>query len=119
MKEQIAKSPFVREEFLNLAQKFNNADDQQFKNHLIVENALINTGNRDFVDYRPDFIFSNEELHQHNVSEIRLDSLHYSQINDGLKNLNFKQAIISKSDIAVTLLLSDSYDIYLSERKKL
>jgi len=118
VKEQIAKSPFVREEFLNLAQKFNNADDQQFKNHLIVENALINTGNRDFVDYRPDFIFSNEELHQHNVSEIRLDSLHYSQINDGLKNLNYKQAIISKSDIAVTLLLRDSYDIYLSKLSK-
>ena len=35
MKEQIAKSPFVREEFLNLAQKFSNADVQQFKNHLI------------------------------------------------------------------------------------
>jgi len=118
VKEQIANSPFVREEFLNLAQKFNNADDQQFKNHLIVENALVNTGKRDFVDYRPDFIFTNEELQQYNISEIRLDSLHYSQINDGLKNLNFKQAIISKSDIAVTLLLSDSYDIYLSELSK-
>ena len=118
MKEQIAKSPFVREEFLNLAQKFNNADDQQFKNHLIVENALVNTGKRDFVDYRPDFIFTNEELHQHNISEIRLDSLHYSQINDGLKNLNYKQAIISKSDIVVTLPLNDSYEVYLSGLSK-
>ena len=118
MKEQIAKSPFVREEFLNLAQKFNNADDQQFKNHLIVENALVNTGKRDFVDYRPDFIFTNEELQQHNISEIRLDSLHYSQINYGLKNLNYKQAIISKSDIVVTLPLSNSYDGYLSELSK-
>ena len=118
MKEQIAQSPFVREEFLNLAQKFNNADNQQFKNHLIVENALVNTGKRDFVDYRPDFIFTNEELHQHNISEIRLDSLHYSQIKDGLKNLNYKQAIISKSDIVVTLTLNDSYEAYLSELSK-
>jgi len=118
VKEQIAKSPFVREEFLNLAQKINNADDQQFKNHLIVENALVNTGNRDFVDYRPDFIFTNEELRQHNINEIRLDSLHYSQINDGLKNLNYKQAIISKSDIVVTLPLCDSYEVYLSELSK-
>ena len=118
MKEQIVQSPFVKEEFLNLAQKFNNADDQQFKNHLIVENALVNTGKRDFVDYRPDFIFTNEELQQHNISEIRLDSLHYSQINDGLKNLNYKQAIISKSDIVVTLTLSDSYEVYLSKLSK-
>lgn len=118
MKEQIAKSPFVREEFLNLAQKFSNADVQQFKNHLIEENTLVNTGNREFVDYRPDFIFTNEELIQHNISEIRLDSLHYSQINDGLQNLNYKQAIISKSDIVVTLPLSDSYEVYLSNLSK-
>lgn len=118
MKEQIAKSPFVREEFLNLAQKFSNADVQQFKNHLIEENTLVNTGNREFVDYRPDFIFTNEELLQHDISEIRLDSLHYSQINDGLQNLNYKQAIISKSDIVVTLPLSDSYEVYLSNLSK-
>ena len=118
MKEQVLTSPFVSKEFLNLAQKFKNADDKQFKNHLIVDNVLVNTGNRDFVDYRPDFNFTNEELRQQNIYELRLDSLHYSQINDGLKNLNYKQAIISKSDIVVTLPLSESYDVYLSKLSK-
>ena len=118
MKEQIQNSPFSTHEFLKLANDFNSLPSQHFKNHKFADGVVSNIGSRKFVDYRPNFDFTNEELKKNNIAELRLDSLHYFQINDGLKNLKYKQAIISKSDIVVTLPLSDSYEVYLSKLSK-
>ena len=118
MKEQIQNSPFTTDEFLKLANNFNSLPNQHLKNHKFADGVVSNIGSRKFVDYRPNFDFTNEELKKNNIAELRLDSLHYFQINDGLKNLKYKQAIISKSDIVVTLPLSDSYEVYLSKLSK-
>ena len=118
MKEQVLTSPFVSKEFLNLAYNFSDSDKQLFNNCVINNKVVSNTGNRDFIDYRPEIAFTNEELHRNNVEKVMLDSLHYFQIKDGLSNLHYKEAVISKSDIAVTLPLASSYDAYLLSLSK-
>jgi len=118
VKEQVLTSPFVSKEFLNLAYNFSDSDKQLFNNCVINNKVVSNTGNRDFIDYRPEIAFTNEELLRNNVEKVILDSLHYFQIKDGLSNLHYKEAVISKSDIARTLPLASSYDAYLLSLSK-
>ena len=54
MKEQVLTSPFVSKEFLNLAYNFSDSDKQLFNNCVINNKVVSNTGNRDFIDYRPE-----------------------------------------------------------------
>ena len=82
MKEQVLTSPFVSKEFLNLAYNFSDSDKQLLNNCVINNKVVSNAGNRDFVDYRPEIAFTNEELHRNSVEKVMLDSLHYFQIKD-------------------------------------
>ena len=104
MKEQVLTSPFGSKEFLNLAYNFSESNKQQLNNYVINDKVVMNTGHRDFIDYRPEITLTNEELHKNNVEKVILDSLHYFQIKDGLCNLHYKEAVITKSDIAVHYL---------------
>ena len=53
VEKQVLDSPFTKKEFLNLVKQFNNDQDSIFKDFAISDKTIVNIGNRDFVDYRP------------------------------------------------------------------
>ena len=113
MKEQVLDSPFCRTEFLNLAEIVSEEKITKYKNYAISESSIVNVGNRNFVDYRPDISVKSEDINDNNITNINLDSLHFFQIQNLVKKIEFKTIKIKKSDTAVNLILPKSYDEYL------
>ena len=114
MKEQVLESPFCKNEFLELAEIVSEQKIAKHNNYAISESSIVNIGNRDFVDYRPDIFIESKVLNDNNITNITLDSLHFFQIQNLVEKIYFKTVKIKKSDIAVNLLLPKSYDAYLA-----
>ena len=113
MKEQVLNSPFCRTEFLDLAEIVSEEKITKYKNYAISESSIVNVGNRNFVDYRPDIFVEPEVINDNNITNINLDSLHFFQIQNLVEKIDFKNIQIKKSDIAVNLILPRTYDEYL------
>ena len=60
MKEQVLNSPFCKTEFLDLAEIVSEEKITKYKNYAISESSIVNVGNRNFVDYRPDIFIEPE-----------------------------------------------------------
>ena len=118
MKEQVLESPFCKNEFLELAEIVSEQKIAKHNNYAISESSIVNIGNRDFVDYRPDIFIESQVLNDNNITNITLDSLHFFQIQNLVKKIDFKTVKIKKSDLAVNLLLPKSYDEYLASLTK-
>ena len=114
MKEQVLNSPFCKTEFLDLAEIVSEEQITKHKNYAISESSIVNVGNRDFVDYRPDIFIESEVINDNNITNINLDSLHFFQIQNLVEKIDFKTVKIKKTDLAVNLLLPKSYDEYLA-----
>ena len=114
MKEQVLESPFCKNEFLELAEIVSEQKIAKHNNYAISESSIVNIGNRDFVDYRPDIFIELQVLNDNNITNITLDSLHFFQIQNLVEKIDFKTVKIKKSDLAVNLLLPKSYDEYLA-----
>ena len=114
MKEQVLESPFCKNEFLELAEIVSEQKIAKHNNYAISESSIVNIGNRDFVDYRPDIFIESKVLNDNNITNITLDSLHFFQIQNLVEKIYFKTVKIKKSDMAVNLLLPKSYDAYLA-----
>ena len=113
MKEQVLNSPFCRTEFLDLAEIVSEEKITKYKNYAISESSIVNVGNRNFVDYRPDIFIEPEVINDNNITNINLDSLHFFQIQNLVEKIDFKTIQFKKSDIAVNLILPRTYDEYL------
>ena len=54
MKEQVLESPFCKKEFLELVDIVSEVKTTKFADYAISDSSIVNIGDRDFVDYRPD-----------------------------------------------------------------
>jgi len=118
VEKQVLNSPFLKKEYLNLVKQFNDEQDKIFDNFAISDKTIVNIGNRDFVDYRPNINLSDATLKDNAISKINLDSLHFFQIQKLLGNEIYKSISIRKSDISVNLILPDLYEDYLQNLTK-
>ena len=118
MEKQVLDSPFTKKEFLNLAKQFNDNQVTFFEDYAISDKTIVNIGNRNFVDYRPNSEISKKILEVNSISNINFDSLHYFQIQKILQSQVYKSIRIKKSDISVNLLLPQQYDDYLQNLTK-
>jgi len=118
VEKQVLNSPFTKKEFLNLVKQFNDDQDMVFDNFAISNTTVVNIGNRDFVDYRPNSKINKKILKDNSISNIIFDSLHYFQIQQFLQLDLYKSIRVKKSDISVNLLLPKKYDDYLQNLTK-
>ena len=118
MEKQVLESPFVKKEFLQIVSKVSNSYDKKFMGYAIVKNSIVNIGDREFVDYRPNLHVKSNTIKENNISSISLNSLHYFQIQNLLSTLNFESVIVKKSDISVNLILANTYKEYLQNLTK-
>ena len=118
MEKQVLESPFIKKEFLNLVKQFNDDQDTFFEDFAISDKAIVNIGNRDFVDYRPTSEINKNILENNSISNVNFDSLHYFQIQKILQSEVYRSIRIKKSDISVNLLLPQQYDDYLQNLTK-
>ena len=58
MKEQVLESPFCKKEFLELVDIVSEVKTTKLTNYAISDSSIVNIGDRDFVDYRPDILLS-------------------------------------------------------------
>jgi len=118
--KQINKSPFTDNKFLELAKILCSQNDFEMfkKGYYIKDEVLYNVGKRDYVDYRPSLKTTHKALEKRNISTIQLDSLIYDQIKQLLKNKQYKETIIKKSDHSISLNLPKNYDLYLENLGK-
>ena len=80
MKEQVLDSPFCKKEFLELVDIVSEVKTTKLTNYAISNSSIVNIGDRDFVDYRPDISIDPQVLKDNNISSISFDSLHFFQI---------------------------------------
>ena len=118
MKEQVLESPFCKKEFLELVEIVSEVKTTKLTNYAISESSIVNIGDRDFVDYRPNISIDPQVLKDNSISSISFDSLHFFQVQNLFEKIDFKTVKIKKSDLAVNLLLPKSYDEYLECLKK-
>ena len=118
MKEQVLESPFCKKEFLELVDIVSEVKITKLKNYGISDSSIVNIGDRDLVDYRPDISIDSKDLKDKNISNINFDSLHFFQVQNLVEKIDFKTVKIKKSDLAVNLLLPKSYDEYLASLTK-
>ena len=118
MIKQVLESPFIKKEFLQLVNQFSDSQDIKYENFAISDSSVINIGSREFVDYRPSVFFKNDILKINNISKIKFDSLHYFQIQELVKSINFESIQIKKTDISVNLILPATYREYLQTLTK-
>ncbi len=118
MKEQVLESPFCKKEFLELVDIVSEEKTTKLANYAISDSSIVNIGNRDFVDYRPDISIDSKVLKDNNISNISFDSLHFFQIQNLVKEIDVKSIKITKSDIAVNLILPKTYEEYLKRLTK-
>ena len=118
--KQISKSPFTDNKFLELVKNLSRQDNFELfkKGYYIKDEVLHNIGNRDYVDYRPILKTTQKALEKKNISVIQLDSLIYQQIRQLLKDKQYKETIIKKSDQSISLNLPKNYDLYLDNLGK-
>ena len=118
--KQISKSPFTDNKFLELVKNLSSQDNFELfkKGYYIKDEVLHNIGNRDYVDYRPILKTTQKALEKKNISVIQLDSLIYQQIRQLLKDKQYKETIIKKSDQSISLNLPKNYDLYLDNLGK-
>ena len=90
MKEQVLNSPFCRTEFLDLAEIVSEEKITKYNNYAISKSSIVNVGNRNFVDYRPDIFIEPEVINDNNITNINLDSLHFFQIQNLVEKIDFK-----------------------------
>ena len=118
MKEQVLESPFCKKEFLELVEIISKEKTTILTNYAISDSSIVNIGDRDLVDYRPDISIDSKDLKDNNISNINFDSLHFFQVQNLVEKIDFKTIKIKKSDLAVNLLLPKSYDEYLASLTK-
>ena len=118
MEKQVLDSPFTKKEFLKLVKQFNDDQDTIFEDFAISDKTIVNIGNRDFVDYRPNIEISKKILHNNSILDINFDSLHFFQIQKILQQKVYKSIRVKKSDISVNLLLPEHYEDYLQNLTK-
>ncbi len=113
MKEQILESPFCKKEFLELVDIVSEVKTTKLSNYAISDSSIVNIGDRNFVDYRPDISIDPQVLKDNNISSISFDSLHFFQVQNLVEELDTKSVKIKKSDVAVNLILPKTYEEYL------
>jgi hypothetical protein len=118
VKEQVLKSPFIKKDFLDLASQIYDTQKLDVGTFAISQSSIINIGSREIVDYRPSISIDSNEIKKNNILDIKLDSLHFFQVQDLVDNLEFESLIVKKSDICVNLLLPISYEEYLQNLTK-
>ena len=118
MEKQVLDSPFTKKEFLNLVKQFNDNQVTIFEDFAISDKKIVNIGNRDFVDYRPNCEIRKKILEDYSISNINFDSLHYFQVQKILQSNVYKSIRVKKSDISVNLVLPEHYDDYLQNLTK-
>ena len=118
MKEQVLRSPFVEKNFLDLVSEATDPYDVKIENFAIFESSIINIGSREIVDYRPNISIDSKLIKKHKIKNINLDSLHFFQVQDLVKQIKFESVMVKKSDVSVNLSLQDSYEEYLESLTK-
>ena len=118
MKEQVLDSPFCKKEFLELVDIVSEVNTIKLTNYAISDSSIINIGDRDFVDYRPDISIDPQVLKDNNISSISFDSLHFFQVQNLVEDIDTKSVKIKKSDVAVNLILPKTYEEYLESLTK-
>ena len=113
MKEQVLESPFCKKEFLELVDIVSEVKTTKLTNYAISDSSIVNIGDRDFVDYRPDISIDPQVLKDNNISSISFDSLHFFQVQNLVEEIDTKSVKIKKSDVAVNLILPKTYEEYL------
>jgi len=118
--KQINKSPFTETKFLELVKNLSNQNDfEDFKKGYCIDGGILyNIGNRDYVDYRPSLKTTQKALGKRSITSLELDSLTYEQVKQLLKDKQYKDAIIKKSDYSISLNLPNNYDLYLKNLGK-
>lgn len=118
--KQINNSPFVNTKFLELVKNLSEQKDfLTFKKGYFVEDGVLyNIGNRDYVDYRPSLKTSQKSLEKRKISTLQLDSLTYEQVREHLKDKQYEDVTIKKSDHSISLTLPKNYDSYLENLGK-
>ena len=118
--KQINNSPFVNTKFLELVKSLSEQKDfETFKKGYFVDHGVLyNIGNRDYVDYRPSLKTSQKTLEKRKISNLQLDSLTYEQVREHLKDKQYKDVTIKKSDHSISLTLPKNYDSYLDNLGK-
>ena len=101
MKEQVLNSPFCRTEFLDLAEIVSEEKITKYKNYAISESSIVNVGNRNFVDYRPDIFIEPKVINDNNTTNISLDSLHFFQIQNLVEKIDFKTIPVSYTHLTL------------------
>ena len=76
MKEQVLESPFCKKEFLELVDIVSEVKTTKIANYAISNSSIVNIGDRDFVDYRPDISIDPQVLKDNNISSICLSLIH-------------------------------------------
>jgi len=118
VKEQVLESPFCKKEFLDLVDILSEQKITKLANYAISDSTIVNIGDRDFVDYRPDISIRSEVLKDNNITHVTFDSLHFFQVQNLVEEFDTKSIKIKKSDIAVNLILPKTYEEYLKSLTK-
>jgi len=118
VKEQVLESPFCKKEFLELVDIVSEVKTTKLANFAISDSSIVNIGDRDFVDYRPDISIDPQVLKDNNISTINFDSLHFFQVQNLVEEIDTKSVKIKKSDVAVNLILPKTYEEYLESLTK-
>ena len=118
MKEQVLESPFCKKEFLELVDILSEEKTTKLANYAISDSTIVNIGDRDFVDYRPDISIKSEILKDKNITNIIFDSLHFFQVQKLVEEIDTKSVKIKKSDVTVNLILPKTYEDYLKSLTK-
>ena len=118
MKEQVLESPFCKKEFLELVEIISKEKTTILTNYAISDSSIVNIGDRDLVDYRPDISIDSKDLKDKNISNINFDSLHFFQVQNLVEEIDTKSVKIKKSDVAVNLILPKTYEEYLESLSK-
>ena len=120
--QNINNAPFTDSKFLELVKNLSKQKDFEIfkKGYFIKDGVLYNIGNRDYVDYRANLKTTQNSLEKKGISILQLDSLTFEQVKEILKNKQYKDSIIKKSDFSIRMNLPASYDLYLERlgRKK-
>ena len=118
--KQINNSPFVNTKFLELVKSLSEQKDCEIfkKGYFVDGGVLYNIGSRDYVDYRPSLKTSQKTLEKRKISNLQLDSLTYEQVREHLKDKQYEDVTIKKSDHSISLSLPKNYDSYLENLGK-
>ena len=113
--QKIYNNPFTDSKFLELVKNLSNQRNFKTfkKGYFINDGVLYNIGDRDYVDYRANLKITKSSLEKKGISLLQLDSLTFEQVRVFLKNKQYKDLYIKKSDISIRMNLPANYDLYL------